>query len=210
MSRGLFVVLAGIDGSGKTTQASRLAAWFRDGGRETVLTRAPGATPIGLEMRRLLLRDRIHEGVGTEAMMFMVDRAEHVEKVVAPALARGAVVVCDRYTESTLAYQAPGLPGDGEATILAIHDAMGWPHPDLTLHLRVDPAIAQARIAARGGEDRDPDGARLANLAATYDRLIDGRRGAAARVDADGDEDEVHVGLVAAVVRHMARKAVAA
>jgi len=106
-SRGVFVVLEGGDGSGKSTQQSLLVARLRSAGREVVATREPGGTDVGAQMRALLLGDDTIEPA-TEALVIAADRAEHVARVIRPALERGAVVVSDRHVPSSLAYQGVG------------------------------------------------------------------------------------------------------
>lgn len=156
---GLFVVFEGGEGAGKSTQAVKLAAWLQVHGIETVLTREPGATNIGARIRSMLLdRDALPEGERlsprAEALLYAADRAHHVATVVRPALARGAVVVSDRYVDSSLAYQGAGrvLPVD-EVGWLSTW-ATGSLKPDLVVVLDVDPNVGLRRIAGRGGPDR--------------------------------------------------------
>ena len=108
-ARGLLLVLEGGEGAGKSTQARLLAIWLRDQGFDVVTTHEPGATKIGMRLRALLL-DTAHTGLApnAEALMYAADRAEHVTSVLRPALERGAIVVCDRYVDSSLAYQGAG------------------------------------------------------------------------------------------------------
>lgn len=106
---GLFITLEGPDGSGKSTQAALLADRLRAGGLEVVLTREPGGTALGEQVRRVLLdRDAAQRDALTDALLFNAARHELVTQVISPAVARGAVVVCDRYADSTLAYQGSG------------------------------------------------------------------------------------------------------
>lgn len=146
----MFVTFEGIDGSGKTTQARLLTDRLRAAGKEVVLTREPGGTELGERVRDLLL----HSGdvsPWAEAALFAASRAQHVTEVIAPALARGAVVVCDRYVDSSLAYQgiARGL---GLERVLELNlAAVGGLLPDRTFLLLVDPAVSASRL----GDDRD-------------------------------------------------------
>src|SRR5512140_1934243 len=104
--RGFFLTLEGPDGSGKSTQAQRLAARLRDEGFETVLTREPGGTALGEEVRQILLHSaELRPTAATDALLFNAARAQLVAEVIAPALDAGKVVVCDRHADSTLAYQ---------------------------------------------------------------------------------------------------------
>ena len=137
---GLFVAFEGGEGSGKTTQARLVAIWLRELGYDVVTTHEPGATKVGMRLRALLL-DTAHAGMSAhaEALMYAADRAEHVASVIEPALSRGAVVITDRYVDSSLAYQGAGrsLP---VAEIERLNDwATGGRKPDLTVLLDMDP-----------------------------------------------------------------------
>lgn len=160
--RGIFITIEGGDGAGKTTQAELLEAWLLERGHEVVRTREPGGTRLGVELRRLLLHGATADGddIGevaprAEALLYAADRAQHVARVVRPALERGAVVVQDRYIDSSLAYQGAGR-------VLAIEEVRGiseWAveglTPDLTVLLDATPELSAERRASRGGgEDR--------------------------------------------------------
>jgi dTMP kinase len=146
----MFVSLEGLDGSGKTTQARLLGARLEAEGHEVVLTREPGGTPLGEEIRNLVL----HGGdvaPWAEAALYAASRAQHVEKLIRPALARGATVICDRYVDSSVAYQgiARGL---GLERVLDLNlAAVGGLLPDRTILLEIGVAEATARM------DRDLD-----------------------------------------------------
>ncbi|MFG1900165.1 dTMP kinase [Micromonospora carbonacea] len=156
VSSGLFVVFEGGEGAGKSTQLAALAERLRGQGREVVVTREPGATEVGARIRTLLL-DATAEGPSprAEALLYAADRAHHVATVVRPALVRGAVVISDRYVDSSLAYQGAGrtLPVD-EVSWLSSW-ATGGLKPDLVVLLDVDPHTGLSRVAARNeGADR--------------------------------------------------------
>ncbi|MFG1801607.1 dTMP kinase [Micromonospora carbonacea] len=156
VSSGLFVVFEGGEGAGKSTQLAALAERLRGQGREVVVTREPGATEVGARIRALLL-DATAEGPSprAEALLYAADRAHHVATVVRPALVRGAVVISDRYVDSSLAYQGAGrtLPVD-EVSWLSSW-ATGGLKPDLVVLLDVDPHTGLSRVAARNeGADR--------------------------------------------------------
>ncbi len=150
-TRGVFVVLEGGDGSGKSTQAARLVARLRDAGQDVVATREPGATEVGAAIRALVLGGGAIDP-RTEALLIAADRAEHVAGVIRPALERGAVVVSDRLIPSSLAYQGVAR-GLGVAEIARLSDwATGGLQPDLVVLLDVPPDLATRRRA--GPEDR--------------------------------------------------------
>src|SRR5712691_3320285 len=142
----MFVTFEGVDGSGKTTQAELLAAHLSGQGGEVVATREPGGTPLGERVRELLLEG---EPVSSwaEAALFAAARAELVEGVIRPALERGADVVCDRYVDSSLAYQGVarrlGVPQVLELNLIAVGHLL----PDRTFVLAVDPHVADCRLA---------------------------------------------------------------
>jgi len=146
----MFVTFEGLDGSGKSTQAELLADWLRSQGRTVLTTREPGGTPVGEAVRDLVLHgDELSPW--TEAALFAAARAEHVELAIRPALERGEDVVCDRYLDSSVAYQgiARGL---GESRVLELNlTVTGGLLPDRTFLVLVDPEEARRR----GGEDRD-------------------------------------------------------
>ena len=155
-ANGLFITLEGGEGSGKTTQAGALAKRLEERGHVVCLTREPGGTTLGLAVVRLLHGS---EGGATltslaELLLFEADRAQHVSEVIRPALAAGKIVVCDRYTDSSLAYQGYGR-GVGLDLIRKLNDeATGGLEPDLTLLLDVPPQVG----LAREGEQRDVTG----------------------------------------------------
>ncbi|MCK6212446.1 dTMP kinase [Georgenia sp. EYE_87] len=149
--RGCFVSFEGGDGAGKTTQRDLLGEWLGGLGHEVVLTREPGGTALGQ-----VLRDAVLHGEDldprTEALLYATDRAHHVHRLVRPALARGAVVVTDRYLDSSVAYQGAARElGDDEIRALSLWATEGL-LPDLTVLLDLDPAVAAGRRT--GAPDR--------------------------------------------------------
>lgn len=146
--RGLFVTFEGGDGAGKTTQASLLEDWLTDAGRHVVRTREPGGTEVGVLVRDIVLHHRGDIAPRAEALLYAADRAHHVETVVRPALARGDVVIQDRYLDSSVAYQGAGrVLGRDEVRELSLW-ATGGLLPDLTVLLDLDPAAARRRLDA--------------------------------------------------------------
>jgi dTMP kinase len=145
MSQGLFIVIEGIDGTGKSTQSKRLAEWFRSRGREVVLSREPTNGPWGKKLRESATTGRL--SAEEELEFFLNDRREHVEMSIKPALAEGKVVILDRYYFSTMAYQ--GARGFDPAEIRRRNEAFA-PQPDLLLILDLSVESAHSRIGARG------------------------------------------------------------
>jgi dTMP kinase len=142
---GVFVALEGGEGAGKSTQLLRLEAWLRDRGHEVLVTREPGATPVGARIRELLLDPTSQLSPRAEAMLYAADRAQHVDEVVRPALERGAVVLTDRYVDSSLAYQGAGRQLSVEEVAKLSTWATDDLRPDLVVLLDVDPVIGLRR-----------------------------------------------------------------
>ena len=144
--RGLWITLEGGDGSGKTTQAALLAEWLGTQGREALRTREPGGSEVGVLIRDIVLHHRGDIAPRAEALLYAADRAHHVATVVRPALARGEVVIQDRYLDSSVAYQGAGRILDaGEVRDLSLWATEGA-LPDLTVLLDLDPATARQRL----------------------------------------------------------------
>lgn len=147
---GLFVCFEGGEGGGKSTQARLLADRLEATGREVVLTREPGGTEVGARLREIVLSPAtVSLADRTEALLYAADKAEHVETVVAPALARGAVVVTDRYVDSTLAYQGAGRTLDVAEVEHVARWATGDLRPHLTVVLDLEPSAGMARFDGR-------------------------------------------------------------
>jgi dTMP kinase len=143
--QGLFIVLEGIDGTGKSTQTESLAGWFREQGREVVCSREPTDGPWGRQIRATAATGRLSPE--DELELFLRDRKQHVEELISPALSEGKVVILDRYYFSTMAYQ--GCRGFDPAEIRRRNEAFA-PRPDLLFILDLDVDIALARIGGRG------------------------------------------------------------
>ncbi len=186
---GRFIVLEGIDGSGTTTQAARLAATLRAAGHAVVSTREPSDGPLGVVLRQALTKRLLGLSDRALALLFAADRLDHLASVVEPALAEGKVVVSDRYVLSSLAYQGMRLPLAWVETL----NAAARP-ADLTLYLEVDPGTAARRRQGRGGaaELFDADEVQRA-VARAYGRVVrkHSRAQRVVRVDGGAAPDEV-------------------
>lgn len=196
----MLIVFEGVDGSGKSTQLRMLADALRGQGLEVVETREPGGSPsLGKPLRDLVLHSEADFGRRAEALLFAADRAAHVHEVVRPALERGAMVLCDRFVDSTLAYQGAGR-GLEEADLLALCEfATGGLQPDLVVVCDLPEDVALARQRERGEADR----MEKANLGRHVRQLLL-RRAAEFPfryrvVDADGTPEQVHARVLAAL-----------
>jgi thymidylate kinase len=167
--RGRFITFEGGDGSGKTTQMRRLAGRLRAMGREVLETAEPGGTPIGMQIRRILLDSANQELCPTaEMLLYFAARAQNVEQWIRPALDRGAIVLSDRFTDSTLAYQGAGR-GLGRDVVLTLHQiACAGLNPDLTVCIDIDVATSLARAHARNRGIEDKDEKRMDEQAADF------------------------------------------
>jgi len=158
---GLFVTFEGGEGSGKTTQLERLAARLRARGLDPLVTREPGGTPLAEGIRRLLLDPGLRPSAMAEAMLMEAARADLVANVLRPALAAGRIVLCDRYDDSTLAYQGGGRGLDLELLRALNRAATGGLAPELTLLFDLEPAAGLARRAHAADStnrlDREPE-----------------------------------------------------
>jgi dTMP kinase len=154
--QGLFISFEGIDGAGKSTHIEGLAAAFKAQGRHVTLTREPGGTPLAEKLREMVLHDAMDSL--TEALLIFAARRDHLHNVIEPALARGDVVLCDRFTDATFAYQGSGRGFDLavlqqlEQWVQATPD--GLRQPDVTVWFELDPAIAAVRLAGARVPDR--------------------------------------------------------
>ncbi|WP_310611852.1 dTMP kinase [Limnohabitans sp.] len=161
---GLFISFEGIDGAGKSTHIDGLAAAFKAQGRQVTLTREPGGTPLAEKLREMVLHDAMD--ALTEALLIFAARRDHLQNVIEPALARGDVVLCDRFTDATFAYQGSGrgfdlaVLGKLESWVQAMpadvagRSSNGLRQPDVTVWFELDPAIAAVRLAGARVPDR--------------------------------------------------------
>jgi len=189
---GLLIAFEGGEGSGKTTQARLIAIWLRELGYDVVATHEPGATKIGMRLRALLL-DTAHGGMSprAEALMYAADRAEHTDSVIAPALERGAIVITDRYVDSSLAYQGAGrsLPVEEISRFNAW--ATGGRTPDLTILLDMDPVAGLSRRARSADRLEAEPAAFHHRVRAGFQALARAEPGRYLVLDADRPQDEI-------------------
>lgn len=207
MQRGRFITVEGGEGAGKSTQVRLLIAVLENAGIAAVATREPGGSPGAEAIRRLLLEGEGERWDATaEVLLLVVARRDHVIRLIEPALARGAWVVCDRFGDSTLAYQGYGR-GVAKADIAALHHfALGDFAPDLTLVLDLPVEIGLARATARHGmADRFErlDRAFHERLRQGFREIAEGYPGRCALIDAAAERQEVHRAIVAAVAARL-------
>ena len=186
-SKGLFITIEGIDGCGKSTQSGRLARWLEERtGRKTLRTFEPGGYDGGEALRTLILGSRNLSPL-SELLLFLADRAQHVSEVIAPAISAGRNVICERWNESTLAYQSGGHKLDIQR-VKNLISACGFPEPDAKIFLDVAPEIAVSRIASRTAADKfEAEGlALMQKVSAFYRRLDDVVRIDCGTLDEDG------------------------
>jgi dTMP kinase len=191
----LFITLEGIDGSGKTTQAELLAKALGD---DAVLVREPGGTAASERIRELVADPGVELDPVAELLLFCASRAQLVAEVIRPALDAGRDVVCDRFSDSTAAYQGAARGVSVEIAVSVNLVATGRLDPDLTILLRIDPE----RAAERGlGDDRfEREGIEFQRkVAEAYDRLVRSDPGRFAVIDAEGSVEEVHTSVVETV-----------
>ena len=206
---GLFISFEGIDGAGKSSHIEALADAFRAQGRTVVSTREPGGTPLAEKLRAMLLHDSMD--ALTEALLVFAGRRDHLRTVIEPALARGDVVLCDRFTDATFAYQGGGRGFDWQSlsllerlaqTGLALQPDL-MREPDLTLWFDLAPAVAAARLAGARSPDRFEalDQAFFERVAQGYARRAAEAPGRFARLDAAQEREQVWHQLQAVLVQ---------
>jgi dTMP kinase len=211
VSGGFFITFEGGEGAGKSTQARRLAERLRAMGRTVTLTREPGGSPGAEAIRALLVQgDADRWSPISETLLMYAARRDHIERTIGPALARGEVVVCDRFFDSTRAYQGAGGHAPRDLIAALEQDVVGDVRPDLTLvfDLPVDVGLARA-AARREGEARFESKGRdfHERLRTAYLAIVEAEPGRCVSVDADGDLGAVELRVWAAVEARLARAA---
>jgi dTMP kinase len=205
MTQGRFIAFEGGEGAGKSTQARLLATALEARGIACTVTREPGGTPGAEAIRNLLLGT---EGEGwhprAEALLFAAARSDHVERLIRPALEAGRWVICDRFVDSSRAYQG-GAGGLSDTDVLDLHRiGSGGLLPDLTLLVEIAPEAAAARLAARDAGQADRIGGRgdafHAKVAAAFARFAAAEPARFARIDGNADAETVHAAVLRAVV----------
>jgi dTMP kinase len=216
---GIFITFEGLDGSGKTTQIKRLATWLESSGRTVVLTRNPGGTALGERIRGILLDSRTEAATGVispkaELALMFADRAQSIAEVIKPALAEDKIVICDRYTDSSEAYQGGGRQL-GSATILSAHQTICDNfQPALTILLL--PPLAASLARARRRNDRTTkntgtDENRFESAGdAFYTRAYEAYKAIAARepqrvvlIEDDASIDDIHQKIITIVAERL-------
>ena len=204
MTRALFISFEGIDGAGKSSHVESLAKAFRDEGRAVTVTREPGGTPLAEKLRTLALNDPMDPL--TEALLMFAARRDHLTQVIDPALARGEVVLCDRFTDATFAYQGGGRGFDWEVLAqleqwVQSKPTRGLRQPDVTLLFDLDPAIAAQRLAGARVPDKFESQPTefFARVAHGYDQRVAQDPARFARIDAAQGREAVWADVLAAV-----------
>ena len=209
---GHFITVEGIDGAGKSSHLDALAAWLQAQGHAVVLTREPGGTPLAEQLRTLFLHQPMD--ALTEALLVFAGRRDHLRSVIEPALARGAVVLCDRFTDATFAYQGGGRGFDAAVLAQLEHWVQALPtangaqptlrQPDLTLWFDLPASVAATRRAAARTADRleSEDLAFFERVSAAYAARAQAHPNRFARINADASLDTVWAQVLAAVQAH--------
>ena len=202
MSKGKLITFEGGDGSGKTTQLQLTVTWLKSQGKDVLQTFEPGDTPLGKELRKLLLSGEFVPAAQAELLLFLADRAQHVRDVIRPAIDAGKWVVCDRYSDSTLAYQLAGRKLTDNAELRAM---LKWAEcgvsPDTTIWLDLSVEDAAIRMASRqaGGEaanrlDNEKQGFHQSVYAA-FDKIAKENPARVQRINANQDIDAVQADI---------------
>ena len=200
----MFITIEGIDGCGKSTQSERLALWLTERtGRETIRTFEPGGFIGGESLRKFILESRDYSPK-SELLLFLADRAEHTNKVIAPAILAGRNVICERWNESTIAYQSGGHKLEIQ-DVRRLIEACKFPEPDAKIWLDIPPELAVSRILLRTKRDKFEDEglALMVRVSEAYRELAES--GLLTRIDCgEMNPDEVFAAITAEIERHLA------
>jgi len=201
--RSLFLSFEGIDGAGKSTQIRRLSGRLQNAGREVVCTVEPGGTRIGTRIREVLLDPSTPElSPTTELLLYFAARAQNVDQVIRPALERDAIVISDRFTDSSLAYQGAAR-GLGEDLVMALDRvACRGLKPDLTIFLDIDLATSEARVLSKDRLEGEPEEFRR-RVREAYMSLVKRDPQRFRRIDGTGTEDSIESAIWEAVSPHV-------
>ena len=203
----VLITVEGVEGSGKSTQCARLEQHLSGRGLQVVRTSEPDGTPLGLRVRTLFEADGPTPTPLTQTFLFMAARQEHVTRVIAPALARGAVVISDRYADATVAYQGYGQGMDVQTIRELNMLATGGVLPDLTLVLDLDPAAGMRRIRGRALDTFEKmDSAFHRRVREGYLEIARADKNRVVVLDADREPDALHADVVRAVDELLARR----
>jgi dTMP kinase len=201
---GLFISFEGIDGAGKSTHIQAMADAFARQGRRVTLTREPGGTPLAETLRTMVLQDSMD--AMTEALLVFAARRDHVQRVILPALAQGNVVLCDRFSDASFAYQGGGRGFDWEVLSQLerwVQGAEGGRliRPDVTVWFDLPPEVAAARLAGARAPDKfeSQPQAFFENVAAGYARRLNEDRGRFVRINANQTPEQVRADLFRAM-----------
>jgi dTMP kinase len=204
MKPGVFISFEGIDGAGKSSHLHSLADMFKGNGRSVTVTREPGGTPLAEQLRTLALNEPMD--ALTEALLMFAARREHLLQVIEPALARGDIVLCDRFTDATFAYQGAGRGFDW-AVLSQLEkwvqrtQAQELRQPDLTVLFVLDPEVAASRLAGARVPDKfeSQPVTFFRRVAQGYEQRVTADSGRFARIDADQSREAVWASVLAAV-----------
>jgi dTMP kinase len=203
----VLITVEGVEGSGKSTQCARLEQHLLGRGLQVVRTSEPDGTPLGLRVRALFEADGPTPTPLTQTFLFMAARQEHVTRVIAPALARGAVVISDRYADATVAYQGYGQGMDVQTIRELNMLATGGLVPDLTLVLDLDPVVGMRRIRGRALDTFEKmDTAFHRRVREGYLEIARADKNRVVVLDADRDPDALHADIVRVVDELLARR----
>jgi dTMP kinase len=198
-TNGLFISFEGIDGAGKSTHIDSLAQAFRSQGRVVTLTREPGGTPLAEQLRQMVLNDPMD--AMTEALLVFAARRDHLQKVILPALARGEVLLCDRFTDATFAYQGAGRGFDWQTLLVLEAWVQGALQPHLTIWFDLPARVAAQRLSNARMPDRFESQplAFFEQVAGGYASRLASDPGRFARIDADQEPHAVGRDVLQAV-----------